>query len=315
MAVIMSRNGGLVASLMLFTQVVRGHPDPYSACNGYSVSNVIKTPRNIQADLDLIGSGCGVYGPDIVHLKLTVEYQTESRLHILIRDRDRPRYQVPDEVLPPPGISSSVVERDSHLTFTYTESPFTFQVSRASTDEILFDTTGNNLIFEPQFLRLKTSLPPDPNIYGLGEHIDSFRLTNDDYIRTLWARDSDGVPYGENLYGSHPVYFEHRTSGTHGVLLRNSNGMDIKLRREDRNKNSLEFIAIGGVLDLYFMAGPTPIEVSKQYAAIVGTPAMVPYWSLGVSYSSMFPKATQQTADSMQVSSMQVRVPGLVSSC
>ncbi|KAB5576591.1 alpha-glucosidase [Coniochaeta sp. 2T2.1] len=235
----------------------------YDACGGYFVKRLVKTANTIHADLDIIGTGCASYGPDISHLKLIVEYQSRSRLDIIIRDRDGTRYT------------------DCELTFAYTQSPFAFQVTRASTGEVLFDTSGNNLIFQPQFLRLKTWLPRNPNIYGLGEHFDSFRLSNDDYIRTLWAGDSDGVPYGENLYGSHPVYFEHRSTGTHGVFLLNSNGMDIKLRRENSERSSVEFIAIGGVLDFYFFAGPTPVEVSRQNAEAVGTPAMVPYWSLG----------------------------------
>jgi alpha-glucosidase len=272
---------------MLFTQAIPA--DNYTACEGYSVTNIFQAAHTFQADLDLIGAGCAVYGPDITHLKLTVEYQTESRLHILIQDRAGIRYQVPEEVVPRPGISTAVPEQDRRLAFAYSKSPFAFQVTRISTGEVLFDTSGSNLIFEPQFLRVKTRLPPNPNLYGLGEHIDSFRLADHDYVRTLWARDSDGVPYGENLYGSHPVYFEHRTTGTHGVLLLNSNGMDIKLRREDGNKNSVEFITIGGVLDFYILAGPTPIDVSQQYAAVVGAPAMVPYWSLGVCTPSSYP--------------------------
>ncbi|KAK6843658.1 Alpha-glucosidase [Apiospora arundinis] len=99
----------------------------------------------------------------------------------------------------------------------------------------------------------------------------------------MWNRDSDGVPYRENLYGSHPVYFEQRQSGTHGVFLRNYNGADIKLNKNGQTpaNETIEYILTGGNLDLFFLAGPTPVYVSRQYALIVGTPAMVPYWSLG----------------------------------
>jgi alpha-glucosidase len=124
----------------------------------------------------------------------------------------------------------------------------------------------------------------------------------------MWARDAGGVPHGENLYGSHPVYFEHRTGGTHGVLLLSSGGMDVKLRRQDK-KNSLEYNVIGGVLDLYFLAGPDPIDVSRQYAALIGTPAMIPYWSLGVRFLDMTSGAL---TDVLPVPPMQVRLPGLV---
>lgn len=46
-------------------------------------------------------------------------------------------------------------------------------------------------------------------------------------------------------------------------------------------ETSLEYNTIGGVLDFYFLAGPDPADVSRQYADVVGLPAMVPYWSLG----------------------------------
>jgi len=38
---------------------------------------------------------------------------------------------------------------------------------------------------------------------------------------------------------------------------------------------------LGGILDFYFLGGDTPVEVARQYAAVVGTPAEVPYWSFG----------------------------------
>lgn len=195
----------------------------------------------------------------------------------------------------------------SRLLFTYTTNPFTFTVTRRSTGEILFDTTSSPLIFERQFLWLRTRLPESPSIYGLGEHTDSFRLPTQGYTRTLWARDAGGVPYRSNLYGSHPVYFEHRKTGTHGVFLANSNGMDIRLGK-DTDGHSLEYLIIGGVVDLYFMAGPSPTDVARQYAEIVGTSAMVPYWSLGVSFCSVEVGYKLTKA----VSPMQIRVPGLV---
>lgn len=86
---------------------------------------------------------------------------------------------------------------------------------------------------------------------------------------------------GTNLYGSHPVYFDHRQSGTHGVFLLNSNGMDININRTEINEQYLQFNVLGGIIDLYVVAGPTPIETAKQYTAIVGKPLSVPYWALG----------------------------------
>lgn len=98
-----------------------------------------------------------------------------------------------------------------------------------------------------------------------------------------------GIPPGTNLYGNHPIYFEHRPSGTHAVFLLNSNGMDIKINSTisddgSANATSLEYNVIGGVLDFYFLAGSEtdPAEAARQYAEVVGLPAEVPYWSFGL---------------------------------
>jgi alpha-glucosidase len=152
---------------------------------------------------------------------------------------------------------------------------------------VLFTTSGHALIFEPQYLRLKTTLPPAANIYGLGEHTEPFRLdVVGNTTLTMWARDAFGIPRGTNLYGTHPVYFEHRPKGgTHAVFLLSSSGMDVKIRHSGGDDpTTLEYNVIGGVFDFYFLAGSEtePVEVAKQYAQVVGTPAEVPYWSFGL---------------------------------
>ncbi|KAK8058733.1 hypothetical protein PG994_009181 [Apiospora phragmitis] len=230
---------------------------------------MVEGPSSFQAELHLNSSGCSVFGPDLPELRLRVEFQTESRLRVLIQDIRDKEYMLPDEVLPEPTSDPSGSRESSLLSFGYTESPFSFQVTRKDTGHVLF----------------RSRLPSEPSLYGLGEHIDGFRLPfEDNYTRTMWNRDSDGVPYRENLYGSHPVYFEQRPSGTHGVFLRNYNGADIKLSKNSESHGeeySIEYLLIGGELDLFFLAGPSPVDVSRQYA-------LIPFWSLGVNYLSNF---------------------------
>lgn len=146
---------------------------------------------------------------------------------------------------------------------------------------MLFDTAAASLVFETQYLRLRTALPADPYLYGLGEHSDPFRLNTTKYVRTFWNQDSFGIPNGANLYGDHPFYLEQRAGGAHGVLFLNSDGMDVLIDQDASGKQYLEYNTLGGVLDFYFFAGPGPVDVSRQYGALAGTPAMQPYWGLG----------------------------------
>lgn len=62
-----------------------------------------------------------------------------------------------------------------------------------------------------------------------------------------------------------------------GVFLKNSNAMEVVLQPAP----AITFRAIGGVIDMYVMLGPSPEEVIQQYHTVIGRPAMVPYWSLG----------------------------------
>lgn len=100
-------------------------------------------------------------------------------------------------------------------------------------------------------------------------------------MRTLWSRDSYGVPTYTNLYGAHPMYVNqkvgHKPSAS-GTYLLNSQGIDIKFPDDGK---MIEYNAIGGIADLFFFNGPTPGQVAQQASQVFGPSKDVPYWSLG----------------------------------
>ncbi|KAI0948834.1 hypothetical protein AcV7_009470 [Taiwanofungus camphoratus] len=274
----------VLGALAWIAYATTGNSNVLDACPGYRALNVNMQGPNLTATLVLAGEPCNVFGPDIEWLNLAVTYETNTRIHLKITDASAARYEVPESVLPRPLANASTSPETAAIRFNYTASPFSFSIYRASTSEVLFSTESHPLIYEPQYLRLMTNLPADANIYGLGEHTENFRLPTENLIRTLWSRDAYGVPNGTNLYGNHPIYFEHRLTGTHGVFLLSSNGMDIKINQTTEPGTTLEYNVIGGVLDFYFLAGSEsdPTEVARQYAEVVATPAEVPYWSFGL---------------------------------
>jgi alpha-glucosidase len=150
------------------------HTGNVDACGGYKASDVSVTDTGIDATLDLIGT-CNAYGPDYPKLKLTVRYETKDRLRVHIADADGKAHVVPDDVASWPKIGDAALNSgESALKFEYVENPFSFKVTRKSDGEVLFDTTGEALIFEEQYVRVKSKLAAGSNIQGLGQHNDNF---------------------------------------------------------------------------------------------------------------------------------------------
>ncbi|KAK6435660.1 hypothetical protein LTR95_008154 [Oleoguttula sp. CCFEE 5521] len=279
MAIVKSllRASVLLAASVSAGVISRAANGTLDACPGYKASNVKTTNSGLTASLSLAGTACNVYGADLTDLSLTVEYQSNQRLHVVIKDAANQVYQVPDSVFTRPTLGK--VYGQSDLQFKHVDDPFSFSVVRLKTGEVLFDTSAAQLVFESQYVRLRTKLPTAPSLYGLGEHTDPFQLNTTNYTRTIWNRDAYLVPEGTNLYGDHPVYYDHRQNATHGVFLLNSNGMDIKI--DTAGGQHLEYNTLGGVLDLYFLSGPTPVQVAQQYSEVVGKSALMPYWGFG----------------------------------
>ncbi len=221
---------------------------------------------------------------------------SESRLHVKIYDDDEDVFQIPEDLLGAPQADGSADEATSDLEFTYNASPFSFKVTRVSSGEVLFDTTGHNLIFESQYLYLRTALPDEPNIYGLGESADPFRHSTG-YSHAIWNSGQPFMPPNTNLYGAYPLYYDHRGSqGTHAVFLRNVNAMRINIDK-DTNGTYLEYNTVGGVFDFYFLAGPSPKDLSVQFADVVGKPALMPYWGFGFHQCKYGYKSIDETAE------------------
>ncbi|OAA74959.1 alpha-glucosidase [Akanthomyces lecanii RCEF 1005] len=265
-------------------------------CPGYHVVAAEDNGNTLTAQLRLSGKNCDVYGEDLPKLKLQVEYQTKSRLHVKVYDEAEDVFQIPEDLLSAPKADGSANEATSDLKFTYNASPFSFKVTRKSSGEVLFDSTGHSLVFESQYLYLRTALPDDPNIYGLGESADPFRHSTG-YSHAIWNSGQPFMPPNTNLYGAYPLYYDHRGSrGTHAVFLRNINAMRINIDK-DANGSYLEYNTVGGVFDFYFLAGPSPKDLSLQFADVVGKPALMPYWGFGFHQCKYGYKSIDETAE------------------
>ncbi|CAL5396558.1 unnamed protein product [Camellia sinensis] len=274
---------------------------PTKIGKGYRLISIEESPDGGLVGHLQIKEKNSIYGPDIPHLQLHAKHETDNRLRVHITDAEKQRWEVPYTLLPrdQPTPSKQTIGRSrknpvtasefsgSELIFSYTADPFAFSVKRKSNGQILFNSSSDqsdpygDLVFKDQYLEISTKLPKDASLYGLGENTQPHGIKlypNDPY--TLYTLDVSAINLNTDLYGSHPVYMDLRNVGgeayAHGVLLMNSNGMDVFYRG-----GSLTYKVIGGILDFYFFSGPSPLDVVDQYTALIGRPAPMPYWALG----------------------------------
>lgn len=150
------------------------HTGNVDACQGYKLDGVTPSDAGFDGTLSLIGE-CNAYGPDYPSLKISVRYETADRLRVRITDAEGKAHVVPDDVATWPKIDENTVSGDqSNLAIDYVQDPFSFKITRKSDGEVLFDTTGNAIIFEEQYVRVKSALAEGSNIQGLAQHSDNF---------------------------------------------------------------------------------------------------------------------------------------------
>ncbi|KLJ06112.1 alpha-glucosidase [Blastomyces silverae] len=267
---------------------------PANADRGALLLPNIKDPKSVNAQdvcPGYLASDVTETTYDVNKLNLTVEYQSKDRLNVNIvpahiSRSNQSHYILPDHVVPKPKPSkpSHAHSGEVDLDFSWSNEPsFSFKVTRRSTGDVLFDTTGTVLVFENQFVEFVSWLPPDYNLYGLGERIHGLRLGNN-FTATIYAADV-GDPIDTNLYGSHPFYLDTRehdpsrtyVSFSHGVFLRNAHGHEVLLQ-PDR----LTWRTLGGSIDLYFYSGPSQPEVTRSFQlSTIGLPPLQQYYTFG----------------------------------
>ncbi|KAJ3087680.1 alpha-glucosidase maltase [Quaeritorhiza haematococci] len=283
-------------------------PNADSAFQRYSVANVQQSDTTFTADLVLgprnAPRALPELGPDLVELTLSVTCETDTRIHVVISDKENKRWAIPDDLFPrpasDPGLFSSRtnvgqaggIRTQQHIPqyrFELIDFSQGLRIDRrdrstpVSEDEpALFEFYFDQIVFKRQYIEFTNrAVAKNANIHGLGENVGPFRHNPNNSSITIFARDSRHA-LNENLYGAHPVYMELRRNRSkraveaHAVFLLNSTGMDVFL-----NPGAITYKIMGGILDFYVVTGPHPYDVCRQYAEIVGRPAMMPYWTLG----------------------------------
>ncbi|XP_014207226.1 lysosomal alpha-glucosidase-like isoform X2 [Copidosoma floridanum] len=239
----------------------------------YKYTNFSKSGNDFTGLLQLQNNS--YYKEDLPLIQFESTEIDDTTLHVKIFDPTKKRYEPPFPV----RADKPSVKKSYHPMYELKmdENIPGFRVVRKGNQRSVFNSIGfGGFIFANQFLQISSVLPSH-NIYGLGEHRANLKLNTNWQKFTMLNADQPPVE-NSNLYGSHPFYMVIESSGkAHGVLFLNSNPMDIILQPTP----AITYRSIGGIFDMYFFMGPTPADVLKQYAEIVGKPFFPPYWSLG----------------------------------
>ncbi|XP_017650799.1 probable maltase-glucoamylase 2 [Nannospalax galili] len=262
----------------------------YDTIPQYAANNIQYQPTGITMDLTLLEDSASARSAQaprasdplsgkISSLRLSVTYHTESMLQVKIYDPTNQRYEVPIALNTPPSPLGS--SENCLYDVEVKTNPFGIQIRRKNSSTVIWDSQVPGFTFSDMFISIATRLPSQ-YLYGFGEtEHTAFRRNMSWNMWGMFARDEPPVNK-KNSYGVHPYYLALEKDGSaHGVLLLNSNAMDVTLQPTP----ALTYRTIGGILDFYMVLGPTPELVTQQYTELIGRPAMTPYWSLGFQLS------------------------------
>ncbi|KFP72226.1 Maltase-glucoamylase, intestinal, partial [Acanthisitta chloris] len=192
-----------------------------------------------------------------------------------IYDYQNRRYEVPVPLNLPSSPTTTSQDREYEVTLQ--QKPFGIEIRRKSTGTVIWDSSLPTFTFSDMFIQISTRLASQ-YVYGFGETEHTmFRRNMSWHTWGMFTRDQPPT-YKLNSYGFHPFYMAlEEDSNAHGVLLLNSNAMDVTFQPTP----ALTYRTIGGILDFYMVLGPTPELVVQEYTELIGRPVMPPYWSLG----------------------------------
>ncbi|MCR5507164.1 MAG: alpha-xylosidase [Lachnospiraceae bacterium] len=148
------------------------------------------------------------------------------------------------------------------------------------------------------YMRCELSLRPGECVYGFGERFTPF-VKNGQSIET-W--NEDGGTASQVVYKSVPFYI---TNKGYGIFVDHTDNVSYEIASE-----KVEFAGFsvpGEELRYYFIYGPKPQEIIREYTSLTGRPALPPAWSFGLWLSTSFTTNYDEETTSSFINGMSER--------
>jgi alpha-glucosidase len=135
--------------------------------------------------------------------------------------------------------------------------------------------------FSDATLRLTRSLASEERIFGLGERTGTMNKRGQAF--PIWNIDphKGHNPTTETMYASIPFYLglSNAEGNAYGVLIDHTGRTEMDIGRTDRN--AVQMTIQADSLVVYFLVGPAPRDVMRQYTELTGHMPLPPRWTLG----------------------------------
>jgi alpha-glucosidase len=135
--------------------------------------------------------------------------------------------------------------------------------------------------FSDDALRLTRPLVGDEHFYGFGEHTGGMNKRGQTLPLWNWDPDKGHGPHTGRMYTAIPFYLSisPATGKASGLFVDHTGNVEMDLGAT--NANEISLTVQGDSLVVYFLVGPTPADVLRQYTDLTGRMPLPPRWALG----------------------------------
>ncbi|HTP79566.1 MAG TPA: TIM-barrel domain-containing protein [Bacteroidota bacterium] len=215
--------------------------------------------------------------PDVIRFEGSPGRSFESRsspamVHTNHANADLTVQQTSDEITISSGESKISVGKK----------PIRFRFLSSTGTPINDDLAEGGLSWRGNEFRVRRLKPKGERYFGLGEKAGSLERTGKSYA--MWNSDIPAYKADTDpLYQTVPFYYGFRDGKAYGIYLDNPGRSYFDFGRNSPDETEMR--ADGGPLDLYFIAGPSPVKILSRFTSLVGRMPLPPRWSLGYQQS------------------------------
>lgn len=237
-----------------------------------AITRVDTTAEGLLISADPAKVRISVLAPDVVRIRMSRDgsFRPDSSWAVVRRDLGDSRFTLTDS----PGALELAT---SKLKLRIGRSPCRLTFYDAAGNPCSEDDSAKGMSWSGNEIACWKTMPPDEFYFGFGEKAGS--LGRKWKSMSMWNSDIPAYRADTDpLYQSIPFFYGVRDGRAHGIFFDNTYYSYFIMGKE--NPDQYSFGALDGELNYYFIYGPTPGEVLRNYSLLTGTMPLPPKWAI-----------------------------------